>query len=165
VILDVQVLRTDEQANILVCEDLIVSIFHEHATGQVYETMHEGRELVLRDHAAISMLSIVPGHPRGLGTAEGRELGKASLARMEADLRAIAIVIEAGTLASSLTRTMMNTMSLVTQRRYAWKTFAQVDPASEWLAPHLSTRLTTADIVELAARVRALAPNGRSRAL
>jgi hypothetical protein len=59
----------------------------------------------------------------------------------------------------------MNTMSLVTQRRYAWKTFALVDPASEWLAPHLSSRLTIDDIVELAARVRALAPDGRSRAL
>lgn len=163
---DLRVLRADEQANIIVCEDLVVSILHVAASGEVYEAMQEGRDLVRRDHPKVSLLSIVTGHATKLGTAEGRELGKASLKKMEPDLAALAIVIEVGSLAASLTRTMMNTMSLVTQRRYAWKTFADVEGASNWLAPHLSSRLAPDDIAKLTERARAVTPgDGRSRAL
>jgi hypothetical protein len=166
VALNHRVLRVDEQANILVCEDLLISLVHDAATGEIYETMHEGRELVRRAHPKVSLLSIVPGHSAKLGAAEGRELGKASLKRMEPDLAALAIVIEAGSLASTLARTVMNTMSLVTQRRYAWKTFAAPSDAATWLAPQLSSRLTVDDVVELAATARALTPEDtHSRAL
>ena len=159
-------LRVDAQANIVVCEDLIISVLHDGATGEVYETMHEGRDLVRLEHPKVSLLSIVPGHPAKLGSAAGREAGKASLKRMETDLSAMALVIEAGSLASTLTRTIMNTMSLVTQRRYGWKTFANVPEAAVWLAPNSSSRLAPDDIVDVAERVRALTEDEfRSRAL
>jgi hypothetical protein len=154
VLSDVRVLRDDAQAGVLVCRDLVVGVFRDEATGEVYETMQEAREVILREHSKVSVLAIVPGYAAKLGTGEGRELGKASLAKLEPHLSSIAIAIESGSLAATLTRTIMNTMSLVTKRRFAWKAFDDVHAASEWLAERLEGGLSPAELVELAARAR-----------
>ena len=153
---DIRVLRADEQANVIVHEDFVITVYHPAATGDVFDTLHEGRSIVLREHPKVSLLSIVPGSAAGLASADGRERGKASLKEMEADLNAMAVVIESGSLASSLTRTIMNTMALVTRRRFAWKTFEAVESASEWVASQLTSRLSPADVAALVERARSI---------
>jgi hypothetical protein len=75
----------------------------------------------------------------------------------------MALVVMQGGLLASATRTTMNALSAVLRLEVAWRTFAAIAPASDWLAPHVLPPSAARDVDSIADEVLALGPDAAAR--
>jgi hypothetical protein len=111
----------------------------------------------------LASLTILEGDFRPLFSARSRELAREQLARSAGAIHHMALVVPRDGLLASATRTTMNALSALMRLDIAWRTFAALEPACEWLAPHLLPPSTARELGSIADAVLALSPVGIGR--
>ncbi|HWB79055.1 MAG TPA: hypothetical protein VG755_29040 [Nannocystaceae bacterium] len=109
-------------------------------------------------------MTLLIGNFSSLFSSESRAQARRQLAETSNTTLAMALVIRSPGMLASATRTTMNALSAILKMRTPWRSFDDVGPAAEWLAPNVAGAPDAETIAAIAREVFGLTEGARANA-